>query len=79
MHPRRVAQPRHTEYVAPLHIADVYAGLDDHDRALDWLEASFEDRNSYLPSIALEPFYDPLRDEPRFKALVARMRLNNSV
>ena len=60
-------------------IADVYAGLDDHDGALDWLEAGFEDRNSYLPSIALEPFYDPLQAEPRFKALVARMRLSNAV
>ena len=68
---------RHTEYVAPLHIADIYAALDRRDEAFDWFDRSYQDRNGFLPAMVAEPFYDPLRSEPRFAELLARMNLKN--
>jgi hypothetical protein len=66
---------RHTEYVAPLHLADIYAALGRGDQAFEWFERSHDDRNGYLPPLAVDPFYDPFRGDPRFQALLARMHL----
>jgi tetratricopeptide (TPR) repeat protein len=53
----------------------VYAGLRESARALDCLEAAYRERDVWLIWIRREPRFDALRPEPRFKALVARMRL----
>jgi tetratricopeptide (TPR) repeat protein len=42
--------------------------------ALDWLEQSFERRELMAALIDCEPVFDPLRDNPRFQRLVARLR-----
>jgi serine/threonine-protein kinase len=62
---------RKQEYVAPLYIGDLYAAIGDRERACDWFERAYEDRNGYLPPLLSTPTYDVLRGEPRFDALVA--------
>jgi tetratricopeptide (TPR) repeat protein len=66
---------RKQEYVAPLYIGDLYAAIGDRERACDWFERAYEDRNGYLPPLLSTPTYDVLRGEPRFDALVRRLRL----
>jgi serine/threonine-protein kinase len=63
------------EYIAPLHIADVYAGLGEAAQTCDWLERAYEHRNGFLVGLSVSPAYDLVRDDPRFQALVARMHL----
>jgi hypothetical protein len=60
--------------VSPIHIADAYLGFGDCDRALDLLGQAYDDRNAALMWVTCLPFYDVIRDDPRFKALVARLR-----
>jgi TolB-like protein/Flp pilus assembly protein TadD len=56
------------------HVAAVYAGLRDKDKAFEWLEKDFESRGS-LASIRWEIPFESLRDDPRSKDLLKRMNL----
>jgi TolB-like protein len=49
--------------------ADVYAQWGDTARALDWLETAMRNRDPYLAYTKVNPFFDPLRNEPRFQAI----------
>ena len=62
-------------YVASDAVAAIYLALDDKDQAVHWLERSFEARDFTLVFITIDPLFDPLRSDPRFKRIVARMGL----
>jgi len=61
-------------YINPQSIALVHLGLGDKDRALAWLEKSYEERSFEMLGFSGEPF-DALADDPRFQDLLRRMRL----
>jgi hypothetical protein len=65
-----------TRYVRPYYLASIYATLGDKDKAFAELEKSFAERDCYLGRISVDPFMDPLRDDPRFKGLTQRMNLS---
>jgi hypothetical protein len=52
-----------------------YAIAGDRARALDLLERAYAERDPNMPYIGCMPFFDPLRAEPRFQALLRRMNL----
>ncbi len=64
-----------TRYVRTYCIAWAYAALGDKDKAFAELERSFEDKDAYLSRARIDPFMDPLRDDPRFSALMTRIGL----
>jgi TolB-like protein len=64
-----------SNYVRTYYLASIYAALGDKDKAFAELEQSFEDHDCYLGRIVVDPFMDPLRDDPRFKSLLKRMNL----
>jgi len=64
-----------TEHIDPYYVAMIYAALGDRDQACVELEKAFEERDWNLPRLKVDPFMDPLRDDPRFKDLVKRMGL----
>jgi hypothetical protein len=74
---RRIADElerlREREYVSPVALATVQLGLGDLERALDWAERAYEERRGWLAYLTVNPLVDPLRGNPRFEALVARM------
>jgi serine/threonine-protein kinase len=53
-------------------VASLYAYAGEKDRALDWLERAYEERDPNLPYLRT-PDFDCLRDEPRFRALARRL------
>ena len=59
--------------VAPFNLALVYLGLGDHPRALDYLEQAYAANSQQLVWLKVDPIYEPLRSEPRFKALLKRL------
>ncbi|PYS87796.1 MAG: hypothetical protein DMF62_11275, partial [Acidobacteria bacterium] len=65
-----------TMYIRPYYIASIYAALDEKDKAFEELERSFNEKDCYLGRAAVDPFMDPLRDDPRFKDLLKRMNLS---
>ncbi len=62
-------------YVSPVPFAMLHIGLGNLDRALDWAERAYEERRGWLAYLKVNPMLDPLRNEPRFHALVAKMWL----
>jgi serine/threonine-protein kinase len=62
-------------YVSKDYIAQIYAALGDKDRAFMWLERAADDRSGYLQWLGLNPIWAPLRNDARFSALKARLRL----
>jgi hypothetical protein len=61
--------------VSPVAMATILIGLRDLDRALDWVERAVEDRRGWVAYLNVNPIFDPLREQERFRALVERMRL----
>jgi serine/threonine-protein kinase len=62
-------------YVSPYHLAYVYTGLGEHDRAMDYLEQAYQERGGGLYGIKGSFLFAPLRSHPRFTALLAKMNL----
>jgi adenylate cyclase len=60
-------------YVSPAIRASVYLGLGENDKALDWLEKGYQDRDPSLWWISGDQLYDSVRNEPRFKALLQKI------
>jgi serine/threonine-protein kinase len=58
-------------------IAGIHSGLGDTDAALAWLERAVERRGVGLIFLAVEPIYQPLRNEPRYRKLVESIGLNH--
>ena len=61
-------------YVSPYYLALIHTALGQSADALTELERSHAEQDSTLVTLSIDPRFDPLRDEPRFKALVARMQ-----
>ena len=54
--------------------AGLPAGLDDRDAAFAWLERALAVRDVHMVFLTVDPKWDPYRNDPRFKALLARCR-----
>lgn len=58
-------------YVGPSHLAVAALGFGDTEAALGWLERGLEQRCMYLPHVAVDPRFAPLRGEARFRRIIA--------
>jgi TolB-like protein/Tfp pilus assembly protein PilF len=54
-------------------IALVYAGLQENDKAFEWLESAFQVRDKGLTYLKVDPCLDLLRSDERFTPLVQRV------
>jgi serine/threonine-protein kinase len=68
----RLLARRYTDRVM---IAEIELALGDREAALSSLERAVEERSSNLISIRALPLLRPLRDEPRWRAVLARVGL----
>jgi TolB-like protein/Tfp pilus assembly protein PilF len=64
-------------FVSPYGIASYHAVTGDIPAALDWLEQAYQQRDGTLVWLKVHPRLDVLRGEPRFRELLARMRLES--
>jgi DNA-binding winged helix-turn-helix (wHTH) protein/tetratricopeptide (TPR) repeat protein len=62
-------------YVSPHVFASVYIGLDEREKALIYLDKAYEDRSSPLIWLKLDPWFDSVRNDERFKLLLNRINL----
>ena len=56
-------------------IACIYAGRGDIDRAFAWLEPAYDQHDQSLTVLKLDPSMGALVGDPRYKALLRRMKL----
>jgi TolB-like protein/Tfp pilus assembly protein PilF len=57
-------------------LAVLYAGLDDRDKAFEWLQKAFENRSVFLVFLKLEPLMESLRSDPRWNELEGRVGIS---
>jgi len=62
-------------YVPSYSVAAIYAALGDKEEALARLERAYNERDSWMDYLGLDPRLDSLRSEPRFANLLRRMNL----
>jgi serine/threonine-protein kinase len=72
---RRLEEMSTQRYVSPYHMAYIYTGLGEQERALDFLERAYEERAGALFGVKGSFLFTPLREHPRFKALLRKMNL----
>jgi hypothetical protein len=65
------------KYVSGYDIAVIYAGLDDKERAFQWLNTAYEEHSGFLLFVNSDPRLRPLRPDPRFQDLLRRMGFPN--
>jgi serine/threonine-protein kinase len=58
------------QYVPSNTFALIHCGLGEKDQAMEWLEYGCRQQEVPMSSLAVHPAYDPLRDDPRFDAIV---------
>jgi serine/threonine protein kinase/tetratricopeptide (TPR) repeat protein len=63
------------KYVAPYFFAGIHIGLGEDDRAIEYLEKSYEEHSHWLIYLHLDPSMDSLRSNPRFQNLSRRVGL----
>jgi serine/threonine-protein kinase len=59
-------------YVSPLYFANVYAGLKENDKVIEYLNKAFDARHPGLVLIRIEPMFDAMRSDERFTQLTKR-------
>lgn len=62
-------------YVPPLCRAQIHLGLGEIDAAFECLDRSIEARDIHILDLPCKPIWDALRGDPRFAALLRKMRL----
>lgn len=63
------------KYVSAYDIAIICTGLDDRDRAFEWLEEAVAERAYSLIYMNVDPLLDPLREDIRFRPILYQVGL----
>src|SRR5213080_3341345 len=73
---RELEEMAKRQYVNTTAFAMIYLGLGEKEKALDWLEKSYEDQESACWYLKVDPIYDSVRNEPRFQAILKKVGLD---
>jgi len=71
----RLLEQRKTQYVSPTDLAMLYGMTGQPDRAFAELSTALDQKAAGLIWVKLEPRFDPLRHDPRFEQVLAKMNL----
>jgi TolB-like protein/DNA-binding winged helix-turn-helix (wHTH) protein/Tfp pilus assembly protein PilF len=62
-------------YVSPYGVAQIYAALNDKEQTYKWLDTAYRDRAVWMSYLAVDPVFDSIRSEDRFRDLLQRVGL----
>ncbi len=68
----------HKRYVPSVYMAGIYLGLGDNANTFVYMNRAVDEHNDRLIYLAVDPMADPIRSDPRFQALLARIHLNEA-
>lgn len=71
---RELNELRSKRYVSGYDLASVYLAAGDAESALNELQRAYDNKDWWLCWIAVDPRWDPLREEPRFQQLISLVR-----
>jgi tetratricopeptide (TPR) repeat protein len=70
---QRLEEESKQQYIRQEILAMGYAALGEMEKAFGCLDRALAERSSGLVYVHIDPGFDPLRDEPRYAALVERV------
>ena len=56
-------------------IAEIYSYRDESDKAFEWLDRAYNQRDGGLSSIKGDPTFKNIRNDPRFNEFLKKMKL----
>jgi DNA-binding SARP family transcriptional activator len=74
----RIDELSKVKYVSPYVVATVYVGLDEPDRAFEWLNIAYEEHAEWIIYLTIDPRLDPLRSDRRYREIVRRIGLDEA-
>ena len=69
-------QRRQKGYVPAGAFVNAYLGMEDREQAFAWMEHAYQEQSNILQFLRVHPYFDPVRDDPRFKDLLHRVGLD---
>jgi len=63
------------QFISPYVLAEAFASLKDADHAIEYLQKSAEQKESTVLYLEIDTLLDPVRRDPRFRALERRIGL----
>ena len=70
-----VRQRERGQDVSEWQIGTLYTRAGMHDEAIEYLGYAMDEGSTNSPYLSIDPIFDPMRGDPRFQALVDRLRL----
>jgi TolB-like protein/tRNA A-37 threonylcarbamoyl transferase component Bud32 len=70
-----ILSPSHDRAPVPYEVAMVYVALGDTERAIQWLESGFRVKDSWMTELGVDPGFDSIRADGRFRRLLLQMGL----
>lgn len=68
---QQMMERKKERHVPPYNVALIFAGLGEHETALQWLGAALEERDVHMPFL-LDHKWDGMRGDARFRDIVAK-------
>ena len=76
---RRVAESKirqsKSKFITPWQVATLYTRAGMPDEALSWFEKALEAHDPNMPYLNIDPIFDYMREDPRFKVLISKVGL----
>jgi TolB-like protein/Tfp pilus assembly protein PilF len=69
-------QRKQLGYVPAAAFVNAYLGLGENDEAFVWLDRAYAEHSQILQFVKVHPYFDPLRNDPRFVQLTHRVGLD---
>src|SRR5271165_3822014 len=66
-----------TRYVSSYQFALIYLGRGQNEQAMLALQDAYRERSTLLGYLKMDPRFDPLRSDPRFRELLSLVHLPN--
>jgi len=66
------------KYVTPWRIGTLYTRSGNNDLAIKYLYEAYNDHDSNMPYINIDPIFDDLKNYPEFRNLIAKMNFPNA-
>lgn len=66
---------RSDRYILPTNVAHLHLGLGEVDAAFEWFDRAVDERDQNMMPILSYAHLDPIREDPRFAALLRKMKL----